>query len=140
MKVLFDTNIVLDIIAQRESFFQQSYQIFLGVVDGHFEGIIGASSITDVYYIARKNLKDAALTLSLIMKILESLTLVDTTVQDIRQAAASTIADFEDAVVAFTAQREGADFIITRNAKDFTDFPVPALTPEEFLKKREEEK
>jgi predicted nucleic acid-binding protein len=41
--------------------------------------------------------------------------------------------DFEDAVIAAVAQREGADYIVTRNTKDFIASPVPAITPEDFL-------
>jgi predicted nucleic acid-binding protein len=133
MKVFFDTNIIVDVIEQREPFFTQSSQIFLMAASGAIEGLIGAGSITDLYYIVKQSLKDASLALNSITDILKFLTLVDTTAQSIWEATCLNFADFEDAVIAATAQREGVDYIITRNMKDFTDSPVKAVSPIEFL-------
>jgi predicted nucleic acid-binding protein len=61
------------------------------------------------------------------------LNLVDTTGVDIKTAIASDFSDFEDAVLSATANREKADYIITRNSNDFANSPVKALSPEEFV-------
>ncbi|GHU81554.1 DNA-binding protein [Spirochaetia bacterium] len=135
MKVYFDTNILIDLLEQREPHFEYSKSVVLMVADGQLEGIIGASSITDVYYVVKKSRKDAEQALHAVIDLLETITLVDTTTQDIYAAAASPISDFEDAVVAATSQRESADYIITRNTDDFINAPISALSPEDFLKK-----
>ncbi|MHC6203640.1 PIN domain-containing protein [Breznakiellaceae bacterium SP9] len=135
MKVLFDTNTIVDIITEREPFFKQSYDVFALAAREYIEGIVSANSITDVYYIVRRILKDAPLTLGSIKGITKAIHIVDTKVQDICEAMVSNFSDFEDAVVAAVAKRECADFIVTRNIKDFAASAVPAVTPEEFLKK-----
>ncbi|MDR0822849.1 MAG: PIN domain-containing protein [Endomicrobium sp.] len=135
MKVLFDTNVVIDVAAKREEFFQASHDVFLLATQGSIDGIISAGSITDIYYIVRRSLQNTSLVLEMINKILQSLVLVDTKAQDIKQAIKLPMADFEDAVVASVAQRERASFIITRNINDFSQSPIPAITPFDFLKK-----
>jgi predicted nucleic acid-binding protein len=57
MKVYFDTNIVIDIIEKREPFFKYSYAVFLMAAERKIEDIIGASAITDIYYIVRRSRK-----------------------------------------------------------------------------------
>jgi hypothetical protein len=52
---------------------------------------------------------------------------------DCKQAFESEMPNYEDALIAFAAQRNGIDFIITRNKRDFAHSPVPALTPREFV-------
>ncbi|GHU49398.1 DNA-binding protein [Spirochaetia bacterium] len=133
MNVYIDTNIVIDVLEQRQPYVQYSGAVFLMVLNGQIDGIIGASSITDVYYIVRKSRKDSKQALNAVIDLLETLTLVDTTIQDIYTATVSPITDFEDAVVAATSQREIADYIITRNADDFAHSPIPAISPEDFL-------
>jgi predicted nucleic acid-binding protein len=135
MKVYFDTNIVIDVLEQRQPFFKNSSAVFLLASDEKIDGIIGASSITDIYYIVNKSRKDSISAIKAIIDVLETLTLVDTTCQDINSATISSISDFEDAVTVSTASREGADYIVTRNISDFSTSSIPALTPEDFLKK-----
>ena len=55
MKVLFDTNFLLDVIEKREPYFSDSYQIFIKSARKEIDAIIGAGSITDIYYIMNKN-------------------------------------------------------------------------------------
>jgi predicted nucleic acid-binding protein len=133
VKVYLDTNILIDILERREPFFQCSKNVFLLAAEGMIDGIIGASSITDVYYIVKKSRKDSIQALNAVIDLLETAMLVDTTVRDIYTAATSPIADFEDAVIAATSQREGADYIVTRNTDDFSTSLIPAITPEKFL-------
>ena len=61
---------------------------------------------------------------------------VDTKASDILEAIRMNFSDFEDAVVAATAARENADYIITRNTKDFIKSPVPSISPADFLKNK----
>ena len=135
MKILLDTNIILDIIEKREPYFSASYQVFMKSAAREFEAIIGAGSITDIYYITRKNCKDSGKALSYIIDMLKVVSSVDTKAVDIQEAIRLNFTDFEDAVVAATASREGASYIITRNTNDYNKSPVPAITPADFLKR-----
>jgi flavin reductase (DIM6/NTAB) family NADH-FMN oxidoreductase RutF len=68
----------------------------------------------------------------------ELLDILDTTQSDVRRALASDISDFEDAVMAETALREGMDCIVTRNLPDFSRSPVPVYAPHDLLLKLEQ--
>ena len=59
MKIVLDTNILLDIVEKREPYFSDSYQIFIKSAERKIEAIISASSVTDIYYVTRKNCKSA---------------------------------------------------------------------------------
>jgi predicted nucleic acid-binding protein len=135
MKVLLDTNILLDIVEKREPHFADSYQVFMKSAKREIEAIIGASSITDIYYITRKNCKDSKQALGFIIDLLKIVSPVDTKAADIQEAIRLSFPDLEDALVAATAAREKAAFIITRNADDYVKSPVPALNPGDFLKR-----
>jgi predicted nucleic acid-binding protein len=135
MKIVLDTNIMLDIVEKREPYFSDSYQVFLKSAAREFEAIIGANSVTDIYYITRRNCKDSRQALSFIMDMFKVVTFVDTKAVDIQEAIKLNFPDFEDAVIAATASREGASYIITRNTNYFAKSPVPAITPADFLKK-----
>jgi predicted nucleic acid-binding protein len=137
MKVYFDTNVVIDVLERRQPFFKDSSAVFLMATDRVIEGIICASAITDLYYIVRKSRKDPEAALNAVIDMFDTVTVVDTTSQDIHAAAVSGIADFEDAVTVAAAVREGADYIVTRNIEDFTHSTVPAIIPGEFLAKVE---
>jgi predicted nucleic acid-binding protein len=119
MKIYFDTNIVIDILEKREPFFKDSHAAFLMAAERKVEGIIGASAVTDIYYIVRKSRKSKKDALAAVIDLFNTLTVVDTTGGDIHFASVSEITDFEDAVSAAAARREGAAYIITRNTGDF---------------------
>lgn len=135
MKVLFDTNILLDIVEKREPHFYDSYQVFMKSARLEIEALVGASSITDIYYVIKKNCKDSDKALGLIIDLLKIVNPVDTKAIDIQEAVKLNFSDFEDAVVAATALRENAEYIITRNETDFAKSPVPAISPTMFLQK-----
>jgi len=133
MKLYFDTNIIVDILKYREPFFENSNKMLMLATDEKIEGIIGTSAITDIYYLIRKQYADTETAVKFIFDILEIIKPVDTLVNDVFLAAELGFADFEDAVIAAIAQREKADYIITRNTKDYSKSPVPAIAPDEFL-------
>jgi predicted nucleic acid-binding protein len=137
MKVLLDTNVLLDVVEKREPFFSDSFEVFMKSARREIEAVIGAGSVTDIYYIARRNCKNAGQALGYIIDMLKVVTPVDTKAADLQEAIKLDFADFEDAVVAATAARENADFIVTRNAGDFTKSPVPAISPADFLKRND---
>jgi len=135
MKVILDTNILIDIIEKREPYFSASYQVFMKSATKEIDAIIGASSVTDIYYITLKNCKDAKKALNYIIDLLKVVIAVDTKAVDLENAIKLDFSDFEDAVVTVTAMRENAVYIITRNTDDYIKAPIPAISPVDFLKK-----
>ena len=135
MKVYLDTNILLDVVEKREPYFSDSYKVFMKSAKREIEAIVGASSVTDIYYIASRNCKDSKQALNYIIDLLNVVASVDTKAIDLQEAINLKFPDFEDAVVASTAKREKADYIITRNTDDYQISPIPAINPSDFLKK-----
>ena len=133
MKVLIDTNIILDVLCQRPGLFEDSTEIFKLCEVGKVSGIVSALSVPNLVYIMRKEL-DA----EKIQEILDRLSLIfyiaDLKADDLRKAADINFKDYEDAVQSACAVRMRADYIITRNVKDFAGSRV-ALKPSEFLGK-----
>ena len=132
MRFLLDTNIVVDIITKREGY-EESLCLFRNCEIKRAEGFVTATTVTDVMYILRKHIKpedvrEAVKTLLLIVNVAGVLK------SDIKAALLSGMKDFEDTVQASCARRIKADFIITRNAKDFTDSTVPAIQPDEAIR------
>ena len=134
MKVMIDTNIVLDVFLQREPFFQASYEVMKQSALEKLEGFISASAATDIYYLLRRSLKDDARAKDSMEKLLQLVGIADALGEDVHAAVASNMSDFEDALVASIAERCQMEYIITRNTKDYTESPVKAITPEDFLK------
>ena len=133
MTVVIDTNVILDIVEQRDNFFDQSYAVVQLAGQGKIDCILSASAVTDIYYLARRNFGNTVEARAAIIQVSNLVRICDTKAQDISDALALNVSDFEDAVVASVANREGAEYIVTRNTKDFCNSPVPAVTPDSFL-------
>jgi predicted nucleic acid-binding protein len=133
MKILIDTNVIIDVCEEREPFFQDSLKVFKFVDNNQLEGVVSATAFTDVYYLARKFFQSRERAFEIIEVLIAEVNIVDTLAQDIRDAMMLPMFDFEDAVIAAVARREKAEYIVTRNAADFVNSPVPAITPEAFL-------
>ena len=135
MKILVDTNVIIDIFTKREPWFKNSYKsLSIAVETDKNELFISASCITDIFYFLSKSLKDKDKTKCCIERLSRLCTIADVTSTDIQTALNSEMDDFEDAVVDSVAHRHGADYILIRNVKDFTDSQVKAITPDEFIK------
>jgi predicted nucleic acid-binding protein len=131
MKIILDTNIVLDVLMKREGFYDASYGAVRQAILDNTDMVLPASIITDAYYILNRNDKTNAK--AILEQFVRLTGLSEVTPDDIMAAFASEIIDFEDAVVAAVAVRVGADYIVTRNAGDFEHSPVPAIAPQDFL-------
>lgn len=132
MKLMIDTNILLDVLQQRAPYDEASTRVWKTCELEIADGWISAMSFPDIVYILRKELtpeKTAMVygILALLFRIAEL------NASDLEQAALMHWNDFEDAVQAVTASRLHCDAIITRNVKDYRNSPVPAMTPEAFL-------
>jgi len=131
MRLLLNTNIVVDVISKRKGY-ENSLQLIRYCELGKVEGFISATTVTDIMYILRKHItprevRNAVQTLLLILDV------VDVLKSDITSAFLSDIKDFEDAVQSCCAQRIKVDYIATNNLKDFKNSTVPAISPEKAL-------
>lgn len=134
MRIMIDTNIVLDVFLKREPFFQASYEIMKQSALQTHEGFLSATAATDIYYLLHRNMKDNARAKESMEKLLQLVGIADALGEDVHAAVASNMTDFEDAMVAAIAERCMMEYIVTRNVKDFMESPVKAITPDEFLK------
>ena len=134
-KILIDTNVLLDYLLEREPFFEDAKKVILSCTEGNTKGCIAAHSISNMFFILRKDY-----TAKERREILSSLcTIFD--VEGIDKAkllsglANEDFSDFEDCLQDRCAENVAANYIITRNTKDFETSIVSAITPEEWLKK-----
>lgn len=133
MRIVIDTNVILDILLKREPFFQESYAALKMATEQGIECMVSATAITDIYYLLRRGLKDNALAQQSLERLLQLVGIADVLAIDIQTALSADMPDFEDAVVHAIAARHVAELILTRNTKDFVGTQVRALTPADFV-------
>jgi predicted nucleic acid-binding protein len=132
IKVLFDTNIILAIALKRQPFFNETYKLFELIDKEKITGSITASTITDIYYISKRE-KGHVESINFIKNLIEVVDVIGIDKQIIVNALNSEMKDFEDAIQSNAAESSDLEIIITRNKKDFSDSKLKILTPEEFL-------
>lgn len=134
MKILIDTNAILDVLCNRKEFVEDSAKVFKLCEVKKLTGYISALSIPNIVYIMRKELDEEK-----IREVIEKLSLVfdivDLKGDDLKKAAMLNSVDYEDAVQSQQAMRIKADYIITRNIKDYKNSKVMAIKPTELLER-----
>lgn len=135
MKIMCDTNIIMDVLLEREPFVEDSYKILKLCEEHKIEGFVSASSITDIYYLVKKYTHSTELAYKAIGKLLEIVKVCSVTNNDVLTAFQKKAKDFEDCLVATCAKSIHCDYIITCNKKDFQEFDIPILAPTELLQK-----
>ncbi|AFV10304.1 PilT-like protein [Thermacetogenium phaeum DSM 12270] len=133
MNVLIDTNVILDAMLSRSPFKEAAEKLFLLAAEDKIEACITASSITDIYYLLKKYLKNDDHCKEALLKLFALFKILDVTGTDCEKALELAMPDYEDALLAVCAKRNKMDFIITRNLKDFTNAPVKIISPDDFL-------
>ncbi len=132
MKVLIDTNVILDVLCSRAEFLEASSRVWKYCEINKLSGVISALSVPNIVYILRKEL-DPDKTKEIIDRILLIFDVAELKAEDLRKAAEMKTSDYEDAIQMCCADRINADFIVTRNIRDFVSSPVPAVKPSELL-------
>jgi len=134
MKVLIDTNVILDVFMRRAEYAEYAEAV-LCLCGGNVKGYLLASQTTDIFYLLCRAGKKTDFVKSILKTLADNLTIVDTTAADVRNALDFDMPDYEDALLAVAAKRIKADCIITRNQKDFAGSTIIAHSPQEFLKR-----
>ena len=137
MKVFIDTNLVLDVLAEKKPFYETSARIWELVEKRDLTGYLSATTITDVFYILRKQLgsERAYDTVNKIMMVFD---ITSVSQADIKKALNLGFKDFEDALQVVCAKKTGAKYLITRNKEDFQEAQgIEVVDPEAFLLSQE---
>jgi predicted nucleic-acid-binding protein len=129
---LFDSDVLLDVLAQRQPFVVASAQALNMVTQPQVQGYVSGHAVTNIFYILRRQVGRETAS-ELLSRLLEHLQIASVTDEVIRAALQSSMADFEDAVTSEAANAAGLEVIVTRNTTDFVASAIPAVSPEEFL-------
>ena len=150
MRLLVDTNVVLDFLLQRKGA-EEARQVFLLAEKTEEIEFVSATAITDVFYLVNKALKEAEanskrrkrtkrsislLAQSYVESLMTFIQILPVEEADIKCALQLKWEDFEDAVQYSIALHHGLDGIITRNKSDYEVSKIPIFTPSEFLKRK----
>lgn len=128
MKLLIDTNVILDMVLKRKNC-DTSMELFRKIRESGMDACITASSVTDLFYIIRKETHNIGQTYVIMENIFKLAAVLSVTEKDIQDAFRQKWKDFEDCVQYMTGKNNKADYIITGNQKDYTDALLPVLTP-----------
>lgn len=139
MKILLDTNIIIDALTSREPWNKSAEKIFLMGANHIVDLYITASSATDIYYLLRKFVKDTAQSKQIMGKLYSLIGILDVTAENCIEALASSISDYEDAVLEKVALSKSMDYIVTRNTKDYQKGTMKVILPDKFIQLQEEE-
>ena len=131
MRVLIDTNVVLDFLQEREPFVENAARLFERIDAGEIEGFIAATTITNIYYIVRRAAGRVAAQ-DAITQVLSDLNICAVNLEILEQSLALNFEDFEDAVQYACAVVHGVDAIVTRDASGFVNAEIPVVLPGEI--------
>jgi len=138
MKVLLDTNVIVDVLQQREPWRQNGEEIFIAAATRLITACVTAKQIADIHYMTKKLFKGQPqvdnLAKQVVGKLMTFMELEDTCAADCQTAMGINNSDFEDAMLIACAARESMDYIVTRNTAHFKGSAVPVVTPADFVK------
>jgi len=130
-RVLYDTNVVLDVLLEREPFFTQSAAA-LNAAAGRVDGFLAAHAVTTIAYMLQRRFGTQR-TREALARLLSRLTVAAVTDSTVRAALVSATADFEDAVCYHAALDAQVDVVVTRDPAGFAANTIPTLAPGAFL-------
>jgi predicted nucleic acid-binding protein len=131
-KVFLDTNIIIDLIADRKPFSKYSIEIFKKVEEKKIKLFTSSHSIVTTHYILKKYLEEKVLR-DVLNNLLDYVTIIAVDTDVLKKGLRSKHKDFEDSIQILCASSvEKIDCIVTRNIKDFRDSEIRVLTPDEL--------
>jgi len=130
-RVLYDINVLLDVLLKREQFLADSASALDAVGQGQVEGYIAGHAVTTLFYLLQREL-GMAKSRQVLAGLLTKMRVAPVTDAGIRQALNNSFKDFEHGVTYAAAQEAEVSVIVTRNVNDFTKGIIPAVLPEVF--------
>jgi len=130
--VLFDLNIILDVLQERIEFYEFSARLLARAETGVIQGWLAVHSVTTLFYLIAKDKspEHARVTITSLLQFLKIAPVDQSTIE---QALNLPYQDFEDAVQMIAALRIRADYLLTRNVRDYQPAPLAVITPAELL-------
>lgn len=133
INILIDSNIILDVVQEREPFTSNAKNILSQCITRRINGFVTAHSLCDIFYILRKD-KTLAERLSLIGTLCKYVTVLSERQSDFEDIANNPeTRDLEDSLQMVCAENYALDYIVTRNTKDFSASKIPAIKPDTFI-------
>ena len=133
MRVYLDTCVIIDYLANRKPFVEDTEEILSLVANNKVYAYTSASAITDIHYIIKKNLHDEKKVRKTMINLLSLIDVLDTLAYNIKTIFDSPINDFEDALIEEIAYQCKIEYIVTRNTNDFKNSRVKVTTPKKLL-------
>jgi predicted nucleic acid-binding protein len=130
--ILIDINILLDVLQKREPFYEASVRLLALVETGRIKGYVAAHSVTTLFYLIKKD-KSSADSRATITNLLQFIKIAPIDQNTIEQALNLDYNDYEDAVQMISAVQCKADYLVTRNVKDYQPALLPVMQPVDLL-------
>lgn len=135
IKIFLDTNILVDLIADRKPFSKQAIEIFRSTEKNKTQLFTSSHSIATTHYLLKKYEEEKELR-KIIFNLLEFLIVIPVDIDVLKKGLLSNHKDFEDAVQILCASSiTGINYIVTRNTKDYKTSEISVLTPDEMCLK-----
>lgn len=133
MRILFDTNVLLDLLLDRKPFSESAAELFTKIETGKISGYICATTVTTIHYLAVKAIgaDQARREIRKLTSLFEIAPINRAVLEDALEA---NFEDFEDAVIYEAALHVDAKAIVTRNVRDYGGSAIPVYSPEDMLK------
>jgi len=133
MKILLDTNIIIDMFEDRQPYSTDAKEILIGVEKGILKGYITANAVADIFYLCKRS-RSIEETRAVLKFLLDKLEVISVTHKDCVNAMVTTISDFEDALFVTCSKKERIDYVITRDEKLLISSELSnAMLPDRFL-------
>jgi predicted nucleic acid-binding protein len=129
MKILLDTDVLLDIALRREEFFEESARVLEWAEGAPGQAAVAWHSLSNLAYLIRPDARP------FLRELLEFVEVAAVGTDDARRALDLPLGDFEDALQVSAALAFGASFLVTRNLAHYRRAAVPAVSPVQFLKR-----
>ena len=133
MRILVDTNVILDWLMSRSPFYSNAERIMEECLFGDVEGYVASHTITDLFYILRKDFSVEDRKRLLLFICSHFQIIIEDKAAMIEVLRDENCKDIEDGLQMMCASLQNLDFIVTRNISDFQNSIVPAILPENFL-------
>ncbi len=130
--ILIDIDVIMDVLARREPFFAPAANLWAKVENKHIRAYLASHTITTLFYLISK-VKDKKFAEECVRDLLSVFEIAPVDKPTLLLALKAGFKDFEDAVQHAAAKQVNADFIITRNIKDFRKSDIPIASPDSFL-------